>query len=594
MIEYTIPANRILHSAKVDFSHRAVNKAIHVVQYDKQMPLIAVELNLSSESYAVPAGMEVKVRWSKPDNTFIYKDVLGSNADRTVVYFDVDEQMSFFAGSCDPIIELYVSETEKAGSSPIPIVIDKNPIQLTDIYSENDYPVLQQAVIDAQQAVSDAQDEVALAAAQVVLATAQANLAAASEAAAAVSAAEALASRDELNNTIVEVNNITKKNTIQDVQIATIEETLRKSVNGEVSGEVSGYDIIDLPERVAPGSPLRFGMKGLTEGINKVAYVNKTIDEVIVDNGNINDVVYEGFSLADIFETNDISIENDYNDDINLNIVTAVVANGRITLEENAGGNVYVGHHLSTKPVIGTRLYTFTRIVENTLDETVNYGGYSGSSPIDVSTTFFSIGVTGFVSRIDTTDQDVSAANPPQMFIFHSANAGKLVLNHFGLVDLGMFSVEPSQAELDTWALAYLKAHYAPKEFLTYRDIFGDSSFGVGRTNKFSNGDFTNGTVGWSVTAGTSISVVNGMLEITKTIAGLQGGTQSLSEMTSEHITFYSFDGKSSDGSGWILGRNNYNTWKLIDSMALQNYYGFSNSIHNINFYEFISAGKIW
>ena len=41
---YNVPADRITHKAKVDFSQRCVQKTIHIVQYDKSLPVIAVEL----------------------------------------------------------------------------------------------------------------------------------------------------------------------------------------------------------------------------------------------------------------------------------------------------------------------------------------------------------------------------------------------------------------------------------------------------------------------------------------------------------------------------------------------------------------------
>ena len=144
---YNVPTDRIIHKAKVDFSQRCIQKTIHIVQYDKSS-VIAVELFLNGEEYVLPSHADVKVRWGKRDRTFIYKDALGCDASRHVVYFDVDEQMSFFYGPCNPILEVVISGS-KSGSSVIPFEIDRNPIQDGDIESSNEYVDLSKAVQEA-------------------------------------------------------------------------------------------------------------------------------------------------------------------------------------------------------------------------------------------------------------------------------------------------------------------------------------------------------------------------------------------------------------------------------------------------------------
>ena len=152
---YNVPTDRITHKAKVDFSQRCVQKTIHIVQYDKSLPVIAVELFLNGSEYVLPSHADVKVRWGKRDRTFIYKDALGCDASRHVVYFDVDEQMSFFYGPCNPILEVIISGN-KAGSSVIPFEIDRNPVQEGDLESSNEYVDLNKTVQEAK----DARDEI--------------------------------------------------------------------------------------------------------------------------------------------------------------------------------------------------------------------------------------------------------------------------------------------------------------------------------------------------------------------------------------------------------------------------------------------------
>jgi len=153
---YIVDEHRIMHNTYVDFSHRKVVRPIHLVQYDKKIPIIAATLYLNDSPYVIPANVQIKVRWAKKDHTFIYKDVLGCNILRTIVYFDIDEQMSFYHGQHDPILELLEvvdDELIKVGSSSMPFIIDKNPIQNEDVVSAPFYDDLgnaTQAAIEAK------------------------------------------------------------------------------------------------------------------------------------------------------------------------------------------------------------------------------------------------------------------------------------------------------------------------------------------------------------------------------------------------------------------------------------------------------------
>ena len=130
----------IVHETKVDFKQRCIQKPIHVVQYDKTMPIVKVKLEMNGYSYHIPANMDIYIRWGCPDHTFVVKPVLGKDEDHDdIIYFDVDEQMTYFHGQYSPILELRYSlgegEYKLAGSSPIPFIIDRNPVQEHDIQS---------------------------------------------------------------------------------------------------------------------------------------------------------------------------------------------------------------------------------------------------------------------------------------------------------------------------------------------------------------------------------------------------------------------------------------------------------------------------
>lgn len=160
-VETFIPAaTQIVHEVKVDFAQRLIQKSIHIVQYDKSLPIIKCNLFLNGYSYTLPSNASVSFRWGKKDHTFVIKQVLGCTPDRKAVYFEVDEQMSYFYGAVNPILELRVGD-KTAGSSYIPVEIDRNPVQVTDMESHTEYP----DIIGAKEAAEAARDE-AIAAAE--------------------------------------------------------------------------------------------------------------------------------------------------------------------------------------------------------------------------------------------------------------------------------------------------------------------------------------------------------------------------------------------------------------------------------------------
>jgi len=117
----------IIHKTKVDFRKRPVQNEIHLVQYDKTLPVVEVELLYNGNTYICPVESEVFVRWCNKDLTFVYKKCKVST-DRTKVYFEVDEYMSKYSGKVSPIMELNIGE-KASGSSPLLILIDRNPMR---------------------------------------------------------------------------------------------------------------------------------------------------------------------------------------------------------------------------------------------------------------------------------------------------------------------------------------------------------------------------------------------------------------------------------------------------------------------------------
>ena len=131
----------ISHATSVDFSKRSVNQPVHIVQYDRTLPILAVSLYNNGQLYHLSETMEVSIRLGKPDRTFVYNKALGCDSTRTIVYFEITQQMSLFDGEFYPVIEIVDGE-KIANSSTIYLVVDRNPVQHDYIESTIEYKEL--------------------------------------------------------------------------------------------------------------------------------------------------------------------------------------------------------------------------------------------------------------------------------------------------------------------------------------------------------------------------------------------------------------------------------------------------------------------
>ena len=118
----------ISHPTSVDFSKRSINQPVHLVQYDKSLPILAVSLYNNGQLYPLPDDAIASIRLGKPDKTFVYNRALGCNSNRTVVYFEVTQQMTLIEGEYYPLVEIS-REDKIANSSSIYIIVDRNPVQ---------------------------------------------------------------------------------------------------------------------------------------------------------------------------------------------------------------------------------------------------------------------------------------------------------------------------------------------------------------------------------------------------------------------------------------------------------------------------------
>ena len=150
---YTPSADRIIHNTEVDFQTRTqLGTTIHLMQYDKSLPVVAVALYSNGQPYQIPTGAEMNVRVGKTDGTKVYNPVLGCNSNRTICYFEVTQQMSSAYGSTLAILELILNGAI-AGSSYIPLDIARNPAQDEAIQSSDEYKSMNEIIDEAREAL---------------------------------------------------------------------------------------------------------------------------------------------------------------------------------------------------------------------------------------------------------------------------------------------------------------------------------------------------------------------------------------------------------------------------------------------------------
>lgn len=143
-----------LKSCTVDFDSRPDKKAVNLVQYDQTIPVICVSLKKGGTEYKVPSDADVNIRMDKRDGYHVYNPALGVNAERTIAYFAVTPQMSTGWGDYYPIVEITVGGGV-AGSAPIWLHFDRNPLPENAIISSDEYKTIQQLLKDVTAVKTD-------------------------------------------------------------------------------------------------------------------------------------------------------------------------------------------------------------------------------------------------------------------------------------------------------------------------------------------------------------------------------------------------------------------------------------------------------
>lgn len=151
----TIDSNRILHHTEADLIDRRIPNVIRLVQYDDTLPVIAVDLKAGGVNYTLPSGAACNIRVRKPDDTIVYNPAIGCDSTRSVVYFEVTPQMGGVVGELQTVLEVIVN-AKTAGTSPLRIVVEDNPIKVDDYESMDEVQTIIQLVGEAEEARDEA------------------------------------------------------------------------------------------------------------------------------------------------------------------------------------------------------------------------------------------------------------------------------------------------------------------------------------------------------------------------------------------------------------------------------------------------------
>lgn len=160
---YVLPKGKVIQTVSASLDSRAMPGIVHLVQYDVSLPIIAVELHADSQPYAVPEGMAVNVRMKKPDGKTVYNPALGLSSDRSTVYVAVTPQMTAAYGSGIATIEIAALD-EIAGTAPLVLDIDRNPVPNESIASSDEYRTVYELIAAAEKSAREAAESASSAA----------------------------------------------------------------------------------------------------------------------------------------------------------------------------------------------------------------------------------------------------------------------------------------------------------------------------------------------------------------------------------------------------------------------------------------------
>lgn len=154
---YSPPSAAQVKNCTADFDLRRAPVPINLVQFDKTIPILAVALYKGGTAYKLPEDAEANVRMGKRNNLYVYNPVLGCNEGRNLVYVAVTPQMTTQDGVFYPILEV-LADGGVAGTSPLQLVIQRNPVQEGDLEDTSEAKTLADLASQAAASANAAAD----------------------------------------------------------------------------------------------------------------------------------------------------------------------------------------------------------------------------------------------------------------------------------------------------------------------------------------------------------------------------------------------------------------------------------------------------
>lgn len=251
---YSPSQDDIIHRTNVDIVSRSfVPDPIHLVQYDKTLPILEIKIWKNGSEYVVPDSAIVSIRLEKPDEYVVYNPSIGLSSDRKNVYFQITDQMTSAHGTANAVVEVIVAG-KVAGTGLFDLVIDRNPVQNDSIESTGEYKTIVDFANQAEQSAisaSNSKDAAAISASAAASSASSANTSAVD---AAKSATAADNSKKDAADMATRAESFTKGGTGtregEDTDNAEFYYNQTKSVSEDLSGALKPHGTIlfeDLP-----------------------------------------------------------------------------------------------------------------------------------------------------------------------------------------------------------------------------------------------------------------------------------------------------------------------------------------------------------
>lgn len=144
----------IVHNTSVDFTKRNIAEPVHIVQGDRTLQVIAVELLADGQPYTVPDGAHANIALNKKDGTFVLNKA--DSVDGNIATFTVTAQMAAVAGDFTPEVQI-VDDSGQATTGKFPLIVDKAEVQEGMVESSSEGTALIAYVSRAEEAAEKAE-----------------------------------------------------------------------------------------------------------------------------------------------------------------------------------------------------------------------------------------------------------------------------------------------------------------------------------------------------------------------------------------------------------------------------------------------------